>query len=47
MEDQKRQFNYDYWYQPRKNVLISTEWGTPKHIKNGFKLDDVLNGNFK
>ena len=24
------QFNYDFWYQPRHNVMISSEWGAPK-----------------
>ncbi|KAI4793377.1 hypothetical protein KUCAC02_032764 [Chaenocephalus aceratus] len=23
-------FGYDFWYQPRHNVMISTEWGRPK-----------------
>lgn len=40
------QFNYDFWYQPRCNVMISSEWGTPNAIKNGFKIEDVKNGLF-
>uniref|UniRef100_A0A1I7U2T7 Vacuolar protein sorting-associated protein 62 n=1 Tax=Caenorhabditis tropicalis TaxID=1561998 RepID=A0A1I7U2T7_9PELO len=28
-------FNYDFWYQPRGNIMISTEWGSPNHIKKG------------
>lgn len=39
------QFGYDYWYQPRHNVMISTEWGEPNALKEGFSMDDVLNGN--
>jgi len=35
---------YDFWYQPRHNVMISTEWGAPRAWRNGFKLDDVENG---
>ena len=23
-------YNYDFWYQPRHNVLISSQWGAPK-----------------
>uniref|UniRef100_A0A914X723 Methanethiol oxidase n=1 Tax=Plectus sambesii TaxID=2011161 RepID=A0A914X723_9BILA len=38
--------NYDFWYQPRHNVMISTEWGPPKLIKLGFQLDDVLSAKY-
>ena len=24
------EMNYDYWYQPRQNVMVSTEWAAPK-----------------
>ncbi|KAK6750044.1 hypothetical protein RB195_002191 [Necator americanus] len=37
-------FNYDFWYQPRRDVMISTEWGTPNSIKQGFVPSDVANG---
>ena len=33
--------NYDFWYQPRKNVLISSEFGEPNAYEKGFDLDDV------
>ena len=23
-------FNYDFWYQPRLNVMVSSEWAAPK-----------------
>src|SRR5947209_5430036 len=23
-------YNYDFWYQPRHNVMVSSEWGAPK-----------------
>uniref|UniRef100_A0A914WXN7 glucuronosyltransferase n=1 Tax=Plectus sambesii TaxID=2011161 RepID=A0A914WXN7_9BILA len=36
--------NYDFWYQPRHNVMISTEWGPPKVFTKGFKMEDVLSG---
>uniref|UniRef100_A0A0N5CD00 Methanethiol oxidase n=1 Tax=Strongyloides papillosus TaxID=174720 RepID=A0A0N5CD00_STREA len=39
-------FNYDFWYQPRQNVMISTEWGTPNAIKDGFKVEDVIDGQY-
>jgi selenium-binding protein 1 len=34
-------FNYDFWYQPRHNVMISSEWAAPNTVKQGFKLEDV------
>lgn len=37
-------FNYDFWYQPRRNVMISTEWGSPNHIKKGFNPAHVGEG---
>ena len=33
--------NYDFWYQPRKNVLVSSEFGEPNAYETGFDLDDV------
>lgn len=39
-------FNYDFWYQPRHNVMVSSEWGAPNTIKPGFKLDDVKAGKY-
>jgi methanethiol oxidase len=39
-------FNYDFWYQPRHNVMVTSEWGAPNTIKNGFKLDDVKAGRY-
>lgn len=37
-------FGYDFWYQPRHNVMISTEWGAPKALANGFDPADVARG---
>ncbi|MFH4975649.1 hypothetical protein AB6A40_002358 [Gnathostoma spinigerum] len=37
-------FNYDYWYQPRQNVMISTEWGVPNNIKEGFAIEHLEKG---
>lgn len=39
-------FNYDFWYQPRHNVMISSEWGAPKTFYGGFRLEDVAAGNY-
>ena len=39
-------FNYDFWYQPRKNVLTSSEWGEPNAYEKGFDLDDVSAGRY-
>ncbi len=40
------QFNYDFWYQPRHNVMVSSEWGAPKTVGGGFKLEDVQAGKY-
>uniref|UniRef100_G3NFU3 Methanethiol oxidase n=1 Tax=Gasterosteus aculeatus TaxID=69293 RepID=G3NFU3_GASAC len=37
-------FGYDFWYQPRHNVMISTEWGAPKALANGFNPNHVKAG---
>ena len=29
--------NYDFWYQPRKNVLISSEFGEPNSLREGLR----------
>jgi selenium-binding protein 1 len=39
-------FNYDFWYQPRHNVMVSSEWGAPNTINPGFKLEDVKAGKY-
>ena len=38
--------NYDFWYQPRKNVLISSEFGEPNSYEGGFDLEDVTAGHY-
>ncbi|XP_038624514.1 methanethiol oxidase [Tachyglossus aculeatus] len=35
---------YDFWYQPRHNVMISTEWAAPKVFMEGFRPADVEAG---
>ncbi|NXL65952.1 SBP1 oxidase, partial [Chordeiles acutipennis] len=37
---------YDFWYQPRHNVLISTEWGIPKCLGYGFNPNDLKKGRY-
>ncbi len=39
-------FNYDFWYQPRHNVMVSSEWAAPNTVKQGFQLEDVKNGKY-
>src|SRR5579871_1151526 len=39
-------FNYDFWYQPRHNVMVSSEWGAPKTYSPGFDLNDVAAGRY-
>jgi selenium-binding protein 1 len=39
-------FNYDFWYQPRHNVMVSSEWGAPNTYQQGFSLDDVAAGKY-
>ena len=33
--------NYDFWYQPRKDVLVSSEFGEPNAYEPGFDIEDV------
>ena len=35
-------FNYDFWYQPRKNVLASSEFGEPNAYESGFAVGSPL-----
>jgi selenium-binding protein 1 len=38
--------NYDFWYQPRKNTLVSSEFGVPNAFEPGFDLADVGAGRY-
>jgi selenium-binding protein 1 len=40
------QFMYDFWYQPRHNVMITSEWAAPNTFQGGFNLDDVGAGKY-
>lgn len=35
---------YDFWYQPRHNVMVSTEWAAPNVFKDGFNPSHVEAG---
>jgi selenium-binding protein 1 len=39
-------FNYDYWYQPRHNVMVSSEWAAPTTYQGGFNVEDVAAGKY-
>ncbi len=39
-------YNYDFWYQPRHNVMVSSEWAAPNTYTKGFELDDVAAGKY-
>jgi selenium-binding protein 1 len=39
-------FNYDFWYQPRKNTLVSSEFAEPNAYEPGFDLEDVGRGRY-
>jgi methanethiol oxidase len=47
-EDDKngQEFMYDFWYSPRQNTLISSEWGPPNVFKDGFNPEDVPAGKY-
>jgi methanethiol oxidase len=39
-------FNYDFWYQPRENVLVSSEFGEPNAYEPGFNPADLEAGRY-
>lgn len=39
-------FNYDYWYQPRHDVMVSSAWAAPNTVSKGFHLKDVEAGKY-
>jgi len=39
-------YNYDFWYQPRQNVMVSSEWAAPRTYSGGFKVEDVQAGRY-
>ena len=45
-EKNGQEFMYDFWYQPRQNTLVSSEWGAPNTFKDGFNPADVAAGKY-
>ncbi len=41
-----QQFNYDFWYQPRRNAMVSTEWAFPNTYEKGFDPEEVSAGKY-
>lgn len=39
-------YNYDFWYQPRHNVMVSSEWAAPNTFWGGFNPQDVAEGKY-
>ncbi|MBX9584078.1 MAG: selenium-binding family protein [Gemmataceae bacterium] len=39
-------FNYDFWYQPRWESMVSTEWAAPNTYRKGFDPKDVAAGKY-
>lgn len=39
-------YNYDFWYQPRHNAMISSEWAAPATTRPGFQVADVKAGKY-
>jgi len=44
--DEELPFGYDFWYQPRHNVLVSTGWGAPASFQKGFNPAEVGEGKY-
>ena len=45
-EKNGQEFMYDFWYQPRLNVLVSSEWAAPNTFRPGFDPADVAAGKY-
>ncbi|KPI91699.1 Selenium-binding protein 1 [Papilio xuthus] len=41
--DKIAKFGYDFWYQPYYDVMIASEWGSPKSFTCGFRPEDIPN----
>jgi len=46
LESEAVGFGYDFWYQPRHNVMVSSEWGAPEAFKQGFNPAHVAEGRY-
>jgi methanethiol oxidase len=45
-ESAAMKYNYDFWYQPRAGVMISTEWAAPNTFTVGFNPEDIQRGKY-
>ncbi len=45
-EKNGQEFMYDFWYQPRQNTLVSSEWAAPNTFQPGFDPADVPAGKY-
>jgi selenium-binding protein 1 len=36
------QFYYDFWYKPRYNIMVSSEWAAPNVFEKGKNLHFIL-----
>ncbi len=45
-EKNGQELMYDFWYQPRHNTLVSSEWAAPNTFKDGFDPADVAGGRY-
>eukprot|EP00922_Rhytidocystis_sp_ex-Travisia-forbesii_P061681 GHVS01091371.1.p1 GENE.GHVS01091371.1~~GHVS01091371.1.p1 ORF type:complete len:499 (-),score=63.94 GHVS01091371.1:1603-3099(-) len=43
-EEKNLPFGYDFWYHPRQNIMVSTEWGAPNHFRKGFDATHFSKG---
>jgi methanethiol oxidase len=32
---------YDFWYQPKFNLMVASEWGSPNIFRRGFETADI------
>jgi len=39
-------FMYDFWYQPRQNAMITSEWAAPNTFQGGFNPQEVAEGKY-
>ena len=45
-EQEASPFGYDFWYQPRLGVMVSSGWGAPAAFTRGFDPADVERGRY-
>ncbi len=45
-EKHGQELMYDFWYQPRQNTLVSSEWAAPNTFGPGFNPEEVALGKY-